>query len=452
MTRRETSGLLSRAREQIDAMSIAIPSDRFVCHLCLRVLPTAKATIGHYPSRKAGGGRYALQCDDCNNRLGSDIEEQAARYLAGAQWQMTVGPPGGGTVRLPVQLHTSGPTLDLHTTGSQKALGLLRYLTQRTSRPDVWDCRLERPHPDALRMAILAWSFCEWSNYSGYSYSASAGAFVVRQMLLEGSIAIPEAAVVFFDDPVAPPLGDPEPVLVVHAETEVKTIADVDEVLGIGVGWGQKLVGILPAASDTDGAIYQRLVRLMGERKRIRYLPFRPMMRELGFERLEDVMIISDEATGWKMAITDWIQLEERELFSRDAHPRRIDPKAGPRRTYPAGRIEEFYMIEDTLAGLPEVPPRPPSGSRKNERMEKLSSLVGVRADGTTGWHVATHGRLINERPEEFVVFCGARVQHEPAQQRLFTTLVLEGGRVCGKCVTLMRLTPASLRPRPDSL
>jgi hypothetical protein len=219
-------------------MSIEISSDHFVCHLCLRVLAVAKATIGHYPSQKAGGGRYALQCDDCNNRLGTDIEDDAARYLASDSWEMVVGPPGGGTVRLPVRLHTGGPSLDLHTTGSRKAFGLLRYLTQRASRPDVWDCRLERPHPDALRMAILAWSFCEWSNYSGYSYTASAGAFVVRRMLLDGSIPIPQAAVVFFEDPIKPPLSDPEPVFVVHAEREVRTTADFDEPLGIGVGWG----------------------------------------------------------------------------------------------------------------------------------------------------------------------------------------------------------------------
>lgn len=453
MPREATQRLLVRAREQIDDLKIGIPPDQFVCHLCLRVLPVFKATTGHYPSTKAGGGHYVLQCDDCNSRLGRDIESTAARWLSSNDWEMKVGPPGGGGVRIPITVSSDGgPVIDFRFSGATKQWQLLRYLVARSSRPDVLDCHLQRPHYDALRMAILAWSYSEWCNYSGYAYSASAGAHVVRRMLLDGSVPIPTAAVAFFKDPPTAPLGEPEPVLVVHAEKTVNTVQDWDELLGIGVGWGTQLVGILPAAGDSDGMVYKRLEKLATAGKRIQYLPLRPVLTDFGFPKMDQVMIVSDTESDWKMAITDWIQIEDRERLARDEHPYRLSPTASPFREYPPGPIRQFYMIEDTLAEYASLPPYRPRKHREKgiERFEGLGLMAAVRNEEPGVWHLATHMRFVDERPTGYVVFCGTEVPVDDTTQRPPSGIGFDGsGFVCARCAEIRALKPASERPRP---
>jgi len=452
MPKEATERLLLRAREQIDALDIGIPADHFVCHLCLRVLPVSKATTGHYPSTKAGGGQYALQCDLCNSRLGRDIEKDAARYLGSKDWEMTVGPPGAGSIRLPVKLEAEGPAFTVHTTDASNRWEKVRRLMARTSRPDLLEFRLERPHPDALRMAILAWSFSEWSNYSGYGYTASAGAYAVRRMLLDGSVPIPTAAVAFFEDPLVPPLGKPEPMLVVHAEKDVEVTSDIEEFLGIGVGWGKQLIGILPAASDAEGTIYARLEELAKAGKRIQYFLLRRMLADLGFPRMDKVMVISDDASGWRMAITDDIPEEDRKQLARDDYPLRLSPTAGPRRRYPQGHVQEFFVVEDPSATYPRTRPlrRRKRREKGAEELDGLRLVVAVRSGDSGVWHLATHIRRVDGRPKGYVVYCGARVPFDNTTQRSPRGIGFDGsGFVCARCAEVRSVKPAPERPRP---
>ncbi|MEP7082467.1 MAG: hypothetical protein ABI841_05775 [Chloroflexota bacterium] len=453
MARPDTDRLLKHARRQIEGLKLDIAPDKFVCDLCLRVLPIRKATTGHYPSRKAGGGRHALQCDDCNNRLGWDIEDKAARYLAGDAWDMTVGPPGVAGVRMPVTLHEDGPSLNLRMKGAATAWEAVRDLAARSSRPDLFVCRMARPHPDALRMAILAWSYAEWSTYSGLAYTATAGALVVRGMLLDGAVPIPTAATMFFENPPKPPLGAPVPVLVVHAEKEVESLQDVDEFLGIGVAWGGKVIGILPAATDGEGTVYPRLEALHDAGKTIRFLDLPLVMEGLGFKRLDKVVVINDDASGWKMGVTDGMTLEDRERLARDDHPRRLSPVGGAHREYPPGHVEEFFMVEDTSAKIAPMPPRKARKKRKKgaERMEPLGQL-GVRDSDGANWHIATHIRRVDGRPRGYAVFCGAKVRFDGTTQRGLNGIGLDGnGFVCARCNEVMHVVPAQLRTRPPA-
>lgn len=454
MARPDTARLLRRAREHLDSLNIGIAADRFVCPVCLRVLPVGSATIGHYPSQKAGGGQHALQCADCNSRLGWDIEDEAARFLAGDEWEMNVGPPGTGGVRMPGRIVSDGPVFSFKSKGAVAAWRTVRELASRSSRPNVLVCRMRRPHPDALRMALLAWSYAEWTNYSSLSYAASAGALVVRRMLLDGSVPIPTAAVVVFENPPTPPLGPPHPLLVVHAEKEVTQASNIDEVLGIGVGWGDKVIGILPAATDAEGRVYERLEELHDADKTIRYLDLREMMRPLGFRRLDEVLVISDEEAGWKMGITDWLQMEDRDRLARDDHPRRLSPTASARRTYPEGDTKEFFMVEDTLDKYAPLP----KAKRKRTRRKTAETThsigrIAVRDTGQgSTWHIGTHIRRVNGTPKGYAVFCGAKVKFNGATQRILNGIGLDGnGFVCGRCVEVMQIVPAELRPRPPA-
>ena len=446
MPRSDTQRLLRHARQQIDEWDIGIRSDEFVCHLCLRVLPVAHATTGHYPSRRAGGGQHALQCADCNARLGWDIEDEAARFLTGDEWEMTVGPPGTTGVRMPVQLDVGGPALNLKTKSAAGAWQTIRELSARSSRPDVLECRMERPHPDALRMALLAWSFCEWSNYSSYAYTASAGAMIVRRMLLDGSVPIPTAAVVVFEDPLNPPLGSPCPMLVVHAENDVRGPTDIDEVLGIGVAWGETVVGILPAATDADGRVYGRLEELHAAGRRIQYLDLPVMLSPLGFKRMDNVLVITDD-DGARIGITDWLSSEEKGQLRRDEHPRRLSPRTGARREYPEGHVEQFFMVEDTLRRYAPLPKMRQKKRKKGHEVMQPIGRTAVRDDDAGPWHIATHIRRHDGRPRGYAVFCGGKVKFDGSTQRIFAGTM----SVCARCVTVMEIVPAELRPRPPA-
>lgn len=361
-----------------------------------------------------------MQCADCNSRLGTEIERDAARFLSSNEWEMTVGPPGVNGIRMDVFLDDTGPVLNFRNHRATNRWGLVRYLLGRSSRPDILECTIKRPHPDALRMAILAWSFCEWSNYSGYAYTATAGANFVRHAILDGSIPIPESAVIFFGQELVPPLREPEPMLVVRAETGVSSLRDVDEFLGLGVGWGGQLVAILPAASDTEGAVYARLLELQAEQRSVRYIQIKPIMAQLGVDRLSKVMVVTDDSGDWEMRVTDGIEEDDREAWLTDSFPRRLDPNAGPRRRYPDGVVRHFYMVEDTSdPSTQHVPPRPPRGQRKglSEKRRELG-LLAIQAAPEDVWHIATHLWIINGKPTTYAVFCGSDVAWPGVAQR----------------------------------
>jgi hypothetical protein len=302
-------------------------------------------------------------------------------------------------------------------------------------------------------MAMLAWSYSEWCNYSGYAYSASAGAYVVRRMLLDGSVPIPTAAIVFFENPPVAPLGKPEPVMVLQAEKDIKDLVkDVEEWLGIGVGWGNKLVAILPSAGDGEGLVYGRLEELHEAGKRIQYIPFRPIFEKLGFQRMDQVMVVTDQDSDWRMAITDAIEIEDRERLARDEHPYRISPSLGPSRVFPDGHIEQFYMIEDTLAEYARLPPYSPKRNRDTgiERFEGLGRTLAVSPEVPGIWHLATRIRHVDGRPISYVVFCGEGIPFDNTIQRRPTGIGFDGsGFVCSRCAEIAALVPASKRPRP---
>jgi transcription elongation factor Elf1 len=449
--RTATERLLRSARKQLEEWGTSLPDKTFVCPVCLRLLPVSKATTGHYPSEKAGGGQYALQCDVCNHRLGAEIERNAVRVL-NREWDMIVGPPGRGRVRMPITLDAKGPSIDIHGRGAMRQWHTLRALSTRSSRPDVLESRLIRPHDDALRMAILAWSYSEWVNYSGLSYCASAGAGIVRRLLLDGSLSIPPSIVVFFDDPLSEPLGRPEPVLVVNAKGPIRALSDVDEVIGIGVFWGRRMVGILPMAGDENGDVYARVSDLVGGGTRVRYAPLKQLVREAGLRRLDQELLITDRDRGVQLRVTAVMSPEDQKLLIRDKHPRRIDPRSGTRRHYPAGEVRDFVMVEDLIAR--RASPLPHVSEKKTrrlvtDRLGRLERLLAVRNKAEDRWHVASHVRLIDGAPRDAVVFCGRDVRLRGGQVRPLTGTGVDGSDpVCRRCSEIIAIRSAAERRR----
>lgn len=457
MPRRATERLLAEARRQLGVWQIQLAPDRFMCPLCLRTLPISHATTGHYPAATAGGGHYALQCADCNSRLGRDIERRAAEFLATRRWEIVVGPPGRGTVRMPVELEAidEGAGFTFLGKGAVHQWRTIRRLVGRSSRKDVLECRITRPHEDTLRMAVLAWSYAEWTRYAAYGYAASPGAAVVRSMLLEGSKPIPESAVIFFDDPLSVPLGKPAPVIVVQADNEVENLAtDNYEPLGIGVMWGDRMVGVMPVASDAVGEVYTSVSQHMHAKRRIRHLDARGIMSAAGFPKLDYVLRITDRRNNRTLFVTMPLSEDERAQAAGVGHPRRLDPRAGPPRAFPKGSEEHFYLIEDLDERAP-IPRIDSTGPRKeSELMGRIvPKEICVRRGAGESWHIATHVRGPKANPRDFVVYCGADLPISGTMRRPLNRAGLDGsGFVCHRCSEIRGLRSVRQRTADGSI
>ena len=143
-------------------------------------------------------------------------------------------------------------------------------------------------------------------------------------------------------------------------------------------------------------------------------------------------MVFSDDESDWKMAITDWIQTEDRERLARDEHPYRVSPTGGPRRQYRPGPIRHFDMIEDTLAEYARLPPYRPKRHRERwvEGFQWPGRTVAVSREVPGLWHLATGIRYVDKRPIEYVVYCGAGVPFEHTTQRRPTGIGFDGSRI----------------------
>lgn len=446
--RKDTVRLLAAARAELEGLAVPLPVGQFLCPLCLRLLPEPRATTGHYPSARAGGGHYALQCEDCNSRLGQELEGKAAAFLRSDEWELTAGPPGRGAIRIPIVLEDDdGPAITIGGgKGSVRQWRTLRTLAERSSRRDILEWQITRPHEDALRAAILAWTFAEWTRYAGYLWAASEGADVVRRVLLDGAVPIPTSAVIFPYEPLSESIGEPSPVVVVQSDGPVDLRSPEMEVLGVGVMWGDRIVGIMPAASDGAGSVYDKVVAHHEAGRPIRYVDIREAMRAAGFVRMDKILRIRNTGRHEDVFVTKPLEAAEADAIARDEHPRRMDPTLGAKREFPPGLSHQFRAVEDLQfrRPVPEIDDQPRSSK---SQMGLLERPVCVRATNKNPWHVATHVRGMREAPKDFVVLCGRDVSITGADYRPLDRPDLDGtDLICSNCVRLAGVKPIAQR------
>lgn len=252
--------LADRANAWLNGAGAPVERGKFVCPLCLRLLPIEAATQGHYPA-EALPGRHstALSCAECNSVIGGTYEPHAVDFLT-HMFTIVMSLPGTGplSVRGTVSNDETGAVrmalVSRTRTGAVTAA--LKRLRAQSSRPDMMAIDLKRPPETALRRAVLAWSFLAWVHYAGYRYAATPGAHAVRRLIIQPGNDLPNGCV-FVRDGSEITLTKPTETMVVRAESLHQT-EDIEEWLGIGVNWGS-ITAVLPFANDAHQAAWTRI-------------------------------------------------------------------------------------------------------------------------------------------------------------------------------------------------
>src|SRR5687768_5476230 len=81
--------------------------------------------------------------------------------------------------------------------------------------PDALEFVVTKPSVDSVKRTLLAWSLLAWCHYARYLYAASAGAALVRPLVLTPDTTLPTEILVS-TGPIQP-LGRPEPILILVA-------------------------------------------------------------------------------------------------------------------------------------------------------------------------------------------------------------------------------------------
>lgn len=328
--------LADRSRVRLTEMGASVREGWFVCPLCLRLLPDTEASQGHYPAKKLPGPhRSELLCSGCNSFIGQAYENDAIDFLTRIH-KVEVEPAGGGRIfgRAKVQKEAGKIEIAM-VSGAKGKRGVLQRavdeVRQRSPVPNELDFRLSLPADEFARRAILAWSYLEWFFYAGYRYVASSGAELVRRLILDPDPPLPTGSY-FQNGPVELPLPAPRPILVVRAE-KVKSINDIQEVIGLGTEWGVS-VSVFPFANDQDGRCWNRLEELLAENelRTIGRWPLREMLSIPLIEKgLRAEMVIGHDDD--RHVIAQDLSAAELEELSGGRSPRQLAPPRHGRRS-----------------------------------------------------------------------------------------------------------------------
>lgn len=323
--------LLAAARQRLERFGFAPAPGHFVCPVCLRLLPDSQATRGHFPSHalKGGNAQIELECSDCNQAMNEGYEK-AAQDLLNGEWGIGIKPEGRGRVGLRGDIVIEGDTVSirlakLSARGQRELDAAIAHITdQSTIHLD-----LHEPTREARDRAFLAWSFLAWSRYAGYLYTASAGAAIVRRLVLDVTRALPPTVVAHMEGsgPPSLPLPRPEPVVLVRTVR-----SEVWGVLGLGMAWGPTIVA-LPFASDEAGAVYERLLEtsLLGPAQEIHAVSVRAYLDAVQPKEITRSVRLTELATGHDYDVTRHLPAQEARDLADGRSPYVYSPPArGP--------------------------------------------------------------------------------------------------------------------------
>lgn len=333
----EIRRLVDRANSQAQSLGAGTPNaGHFVCPICLSLQPFARATRGHYPA-KALPGTHAMEvlCAPCNAFIGHAYEAEALRVLAGTT-QVMVSSEGTGRVSTTARVVTSNKTVNIHVDGekNRRFPEQFRRIQENSSRP--WEMRFQLHQPDetAARRAILAWSLLAWFRFAGYRYLASAGAHLVRRLVLDPAATLPPTCWMAPQPRFEP--ATPSPVLIARAEGRPAALDEVDELLGVGIRWGAGLA-IMPFANDATGQIWERVLALKSE-NRLREIitaPLRSLLKDGRLEKgLPGDVVFSVPATGARYVLAGGLDAAESQALLLGLSPYLIErrPESRERR------------------------------------------------------------------------------------------------------------------------
>jgi hypothetical protein len=313
--------------------------------VCLRLLPEAVATRGHFPSDALKGGRaqIELECSDCNQTMNDGYEKTAQDFLKG-EWGIGIQPEGRGRSGFSGSFKVEGQTVSI-ALAKTSARGLKELDAALAGVTDQSTLHLDFQIPmrEARDRAFLAWSFLAWSHYAGYLYTASPGAAVVRRLVLDARQPLPATVVGHVDGSLAPslPLPRPEPVIL------VKTIGtEIWGLLGVGMAWGSAIVA-LPFASDEAGLVYQRLQETsrLGPPQAISMVSIKSYLDAVQPKEITRSIRLTELSTGIDYDVTRHLPEQEAEDLVNGRSPYAYSPPPGD-------------VIPGTRGGIDQVQPR----------------------------------------------------------------------------------------------
>ena len=337
MGRGRARTLAERGRDRLVELGGSAVAGRFVCPLCLRLLPDARASAGHYPAAAVPGPHSTeLLCVDCNSFIGSDYEMEAVDFLNRVH-RVTMGPADVGRVsgRAKVKTGPGGVGIELienrrRPSGPSTLSRTLGDLRARSRTPHLLDVTLRLPPEEHVRRALLAWSYLAWFHYAGYRYVASEGAELVRRLVLEPDAQLPVGAF-FANGSVSLPLPAPQPILVIRAQ-RATSLDDIEEIIALGAEWGAA-VSVLPFANDADGHGWRRIEQLLefDGLLTVRRWPMRKMLSVPLIEKgLRAEMVISKDEARYVIAGT--LPADDLAALAEGRSARIIDPRRAGRR------------------------------------------------------------------------------------------------------------------------
>lgn len=343
---RALSALLARARRRLAQLGHEPADGYFVCPTCLRLLPEALASRGHFPADALPGGsaQTELQCTECNHVV-SRYEAAAINFFT-RDWDLELGVPGQpGRVRAKGRVTTDGQGVQIDLSRfSPKARRDLASLRARSAAPGRLDFTITEPTPESALRPLLAWSFLAWFYYGGYRYAASAGAALVRRAILDPEQPLPHP-IIYSRGNIDRPLPKPEPVLLITAKDgrPPSGLSDVANFLGVGASWGATTV-VMPFANDAAGRVWNALKALdeSGELGWIGLWPLRKMLSIPLIEKgLDAPMVIENKATTERWAITESLSEDQVRKLVEGRSEHVIAPPAGPLRRREPPRLQK---------------------------------------------------------------------------------------------------------------
>lgn len=329
--------LANRANERLAKIGGIVPAGSFVCPMCLRSLPIAKASEGHFPARsvRAKVRRVELQCADCNSGIGGSYEQAGADFMEHVR-TITMARPGGRGSKLQTRAKLRNDeeldAIGMHILTSKRPAarrragrtrGRLDHVLAGMPTPRAIAVSVKAHTDEVGKRALVAWSFLELFRYAGYKYAASPGAAVARRLILDPHLPLP-TGIAFQKGSVELPLGAPEPVVIVRRGDEAEVI---QEAIALGVLWGA-LVVVFPFGSDEDDRAWVRIAELMAEDQLLttRVVSLRPLHAEHGEELVGNIELVDEEV---RRTVTAELRTEETQGLADGRSPFRLDPPKG---------------------------------------------------------------------------------------------------------------------------
>jgi hypothetical protein len=348
---RRVETLVAKANGRIARLDGTVPPGSFVCPTCLRLCPIARATEAHNPARTAPAVKHRteLQCADCNSRIGGTYESPGVDFMRFVR-TVTMTRPGVPTPSLRrqafVQNKDDAVSVNILTRNPRRSGRRKRHSHMQLDRvlegsgsPRELAVTIERPTEDPAKRSILAWSFLATFYYAGYRYAASSGAELVRRLILDPSLPLPDG-IVFTKGAIKMPLAAPEPVLVVRVED-----GDEVEMISLGVMW-DRLVVVLPFASDHNERSWTRLAELLAldELRTTEVRRLRTMHEEISKE--VDASVEVQAGDDERHTVVANLSPLEVAALAEGVSARRIDPRAGGPWTTPMSVEHAFVTVE----------------------------------------------------------------------------------------------------------